>query len=75
MLVDEKEGGLVWPVLRQRGSASKVQDGGGRGLIQTVHVMAALRRLRSTVQPGRHQTVLVLSPCDLEEEEEELVVG
>lgn len=71
LLIDEEERRLVQPVLCRGGVPAEVGDGGvggggGRGRIQAIDVVAALRRLGRAVQAGRHEAVLVLGPCDLE---------
>lgn len=71
LLVEEEERRLVGPVLRRGGVGRHVRDGGvggggGSRLVQAGGVVAALGGLRSAVQTGRHQAVLVLSPGDLD---------
>lgn len=70
LLIEEKKRRLVRAVLRRGGVCSQVRnggvtDGGGRRLIHTNSVVAALGGLRRAVQARCHQAVLVLSSCDL----------
>lgn len=82
LLVQEKRP-LVWAVLRGGGVLTQVCDGdaggvlaqvcdgdagGGRHLVEAGHVVAAVGGLRCAVQTRRYQAVLILSSCDLMEE-------
>ncbi len=56
VLFDEERGRLV----RERDHVFWRQ-------VQSGCVLSTVRRLRAAVQPGRHQTVLILRACDLRE--------